>query len=56
MVIIAERCAEPAEKGIVPAVKAIVRTCLYKKYMWIFEHNFIRQEKIRRQAVGRNLS
>ena len=57
--IIAERCAEPKPKkrGLFRREKAIVRTCLYKKYMWIFEHNFIAdKKKIRRRAVGRNLS
>ncbi len=34
-----------------------LRTCLHKKYVWIFEHNFAAgKAKIRRRAVGRNPS
>ena len=33
-----------------------VRTCLHKKYMWIFEHNFVADKaKIRRRAVARQV-
>ena len=33
------------------------RTCLHKKCMWIFEHNFVADKaKMRRRAVGRNPS
>ena len=33
-----------------------LRTCLHKKYMWIFEHNFVAdKEKIRRRAVARQV-
>ena len=32
------------------------RTCLHKKYMWIFEHNFVADKaKIRRRAVARQV-
>ncbi|MEE1397219.1 hypothetical protein, partial [Ruminococcus sp.] len=32
------------------------RTCLHKKYMWIFEHNFVAgKAKIRRRAVARQV-
>ena len=35
---------------------ADVRTCLHKKYMWIFEHNFVADKaKIRRRAVARQV-
>ncbi|MBS4831293.1 hypothetical protein, partial [Ruminococcus callidus] len=31
-------------------------TCLHKKYMWIFEHNFVAdKKKIRRRAVARQV-
>ena len=34
-----------------------LRACLHKKYVWIFEHNFVADKaKIRRWAVGRNPS
>ena len=34
----------------------IFRTCLHKKYMWIFEHNFVADKaKIRRRAVARQV-
>ena len=34
----------------------ILRTCLHKKYMWIFEHNFVADKaKIRRRAVARQV-
>ena len=33
-----------------------LRTCLHKKYMWIFEHNFVADKaKIRRRAVARQV-
>ena len=33
-----------------------IRTCLHKKYMWIFEHNFVADKaKIRRRAVARQV-
>ena len=33
-----------------------VGTCLHKKYMWIFEHNFVADKaKIRRRAVARQV-
>ncbi len=33
-----------------------IRTCLHKKYMWIFEHNFVAdKKKIRRRAVARQV-
>ena len=36
--------------------EAIFRTCLHKKYMWIFEHNFVADKaKIRRRAVARQV-
>ena len=32
------------------------RTCLHKKYVWIFEHNFVADKaKIRRRAVARQV-
>ena len=35
---------------------ASLRTCLHKKYMWIFEHNFVAcKAKIRRRAVARQV-
>ena len=48
-----------AEKDYAPIwlqlYESIVRTCLHKKYVWIFEHNFVADKaKIRRRAVGRN--
>ena len=37
-------------------VRADFRTCLHKKYMWIFEHNFVADKaKIRRWAVARQV-
>ena len=34
----------------------VLRTCLRKKYMWIFEHNFVADKaKIRRRAVARQV-
>mgnify|MGYP000198320261 FL=1 len=36
--------------------RTFVRTCLHKKYMWIFEHNFVADKaKIRRRAVARQV-
>ena len=33
-----------------------IRTRLHKKYMWIFEHNFVADKaKIRRRAVARQV-
>ena len=33
-----------------------LRTCLHKKYVWIFGHNFVADKaKIRRRAVGRQV-
>ena len=33
-----------------------LRTCLHKKYMWIFEHNFVADKaKIRRRSVTRQV-
>ena len=38
------------------AVVCFLRTCLHKKYMWIFEHNFVAdKKKIRRRAVARQV-
>ena len=35
---------------------AQVRTCLHKKYVWIFEHNFVADKaKIRRRALARQV-
>ena len=35
---------------------SVLRTCLHKKYMWIFEHNFVADKaKIRRRAVARQV-
>ena len=47
------------KKGGAPGwtLRLFVRTCFHKKYMWIFEHNFVADKaKIRRRAVGRNPS
>ena len=36
--------------------RTFVRTYLHKKYMWIFEHNFVADKaKIRRRAVARQV-
>ena len=37
-------------------MRSCLRTCLYKKYVWIFEHNFVADKvKIRRRAVARQV-
>ena len=41
---------------IICCQKSVLRTCLHKKYMWIFEHNFVADKaKIRRRAVARQV-
>ena len=53
-----QQCCWYAKKGGAPGwtLRLFVRTCFHKKYMWIFEHNFVAdKKKIRRRAVARQV-
>ena len=46
------------KKGGAPGwtLRLFVRTCFHKKYMWIFEHNFVADKKKNTQAGCRPAS
>jgi len=53
-----QQCCWYAKKGGAPGwtLRLFVRTCFHKKYMWIFEHNFVADKaEIRRRAVARQV-